>query len=63
MEPLMDTKAAAAFLDTKPNVLEQWRVYGRGPRFLKIGRAVKYSPADLRAYVEAAARSSTSEAA
>lgn len=63
LEPLIDTKLAAEYLGFKPNVLEQWRVQGRGPRFLKIGRAVKYAPADLRAYVEASASNSTSQAA
>lgn len=63
MEPLIDTKAAAEFLGFSPAVLAQWRVYGRGPKFRKIGNRVKYAPADLREFVEEAGRNSTSEAA
>lgn len=63
LEPLVDAKAAAEFLGINANVLAQWRVFGRGPTFRKIGSRVKYAPEDLRAFVDAAARNSTSQAA
>ena len=40
--------------------LRRWRWAGHPPRFLKIGAAVRYDPADIEAYVEAQRRSSTS---
>ncbi|MDD2934727.1 MAG: helix-turn-helix domain-containing protein [Methylotenera sp.] len=58
---LFSTDGAAEYLgDLKPNTLEGWRVKGVGPRFLKLGRLVRYSKNDLDAYLEAQTRQSTS---
>lgn len=54
---------AAAFLGLSPNTLAKWRVYGQGPRYRKLGRAVVYDPADLREWLDAQARRSTSATA
>jgi predicted DNA-binding transcriptional regulator AlpA len=35
--------------------LRAWRHRGQGPRFLRLGRAVRYLPADLAAFVGASA--------
>lgn len=35
--------------------LRAWRHRGQGPRFLRLGRAVRYLPADLEAFVGASA--------
>jgi predicted DNA-binding transcriptional regulator AlpA len=35
--------------------LRAWRHRGRGPRFLRFGRAVRYLPADLDAFIRASA--------
>lgn len=37
------------------------RVKGDGPRFIKIGRAVRYDPADVKAWLDARRVGSTSE--
>lgn len=58
---LRNTKEAAARLSVKPNTLEIWRVRGEGPRFVKLGRAVRYDDPDLDAYIEACKRGNTSE--
>lgn len=58
---LMTTKEAAEYLGIKPGTLEIWRVAGRGPRFCKIGRLVRYTPSDLTDYVSRNAKHSTSE--
>jgi hypothetical protein len=42
--------------------LQRWRWAGRGPRFLKIGGAIRYDSADLDVFVEAARRHSTTDA-
>lgn len=63
LEPLLDTKAAAGYLGYHPNTLEQWRVKGAGPRYRKIGKHIRYTPDDLRAFVDSATCGSTSEAA
>lgn len=35
--------------------LRAWRHRGQGPRFLRLGRAVRYLPADLEDFVKASA--------
>lgn len=63
MKPeLVTTSRAAEILGgLKPNTLENWRVRGVGPRYLKIGGLVRYSTADLDAYLETQKRQSTSQ--
>ena len=51
---LMDTAAAAAFLNLKPLTLCDWRVRGIGPRWVKFGGtagAVRYLQSDLDAFI------------
>jgi predicted DNA-binding transcriptional regulator AlpA len=43
------------------STLRSWRLTGRGPRFLKLGASVRYRRADLEAFLESCARSSTSD--
>ncbi len=51
---------AAHMLGLSVKTLRRWRWAGMGPRFLKLGAAVRYDPADLTAFIEAGRRSSTS---
>lgn len=57
----LKTNEAAEILDLKPATLEIWRSQGKGPRFLKIGRAVRYRLSDLEEYLDNAVKNSTSE--
>lgn len=41
--------------------LRAWRHRGQGPRFLRLGRAVRYLPADLEDFVRASAVDANSE--
>jgi predicted DNA-binding transcriptional regulator AlpA len=52
---------AAKALGVSERTLERWRVEGRGPRFVKLGKRVGYTEADLRAKVDASLRQSTSD--
>lgn len=61
MESLLDTNQAAAFTGNKSQTLEKWRVTGIGPKFIKVGRSVRYDPKDLRDWIEAHKRTSTSQ--
>lgn len=47
----LDNDGAAAFLGLKPATLEIWRCRGEGPPFIKVGRVVRYSVADLREWL------------
>jgi len=59
---LLTTREAAAYLKIQPATMEQFRWYGRGPRFVKIGRSVRYRQNDLDAYLDARVFTSTTEA-
>jgi len=60
---LVSTHEAAKYLgNLKTNTLEGWRVRGYGPRYIKVGRLVRYALADLDTYIESQTRSSTSQA-
>ena len=54
---LLDERAAAAILGASVQTLRNWRWRGEGPRFRKIGlRMVRYSRADLEAFIEGEGR-------
>ncbi len=58
---LLNETEAARILAMQVTTLRRWRWAGKGPRFVKIGAAVRYDPADLTAFIEAGRRNSTSE--
>ena len=59
---LLRETEAARLLAVTPRTLQAWRVRGGGPRFVRLGgRAVRYSAADLAAFVEHGVRRSTSD--
>jgi helix-turn-helix protein len=57
---VMDEDKAAALLLLSVRTLQRFRVEGRGPTFVKLGKRVFYTETDLRAYVEASRHQSTS---
>ncbi|KAB2678497.1 helix-turn-helix transcriptional regulator [Brucella pseudintermedia] len=57
------TVEAAHLLGLSPRTLEKHRCDGTGPIYRKLGGRVVYTVADLQAWIDAAARLSTSEAA
>ena len=52
---------AARFVGLSVFTLQKHRIYGTGPRYSKVGGRVFYRLADLQAWVDSAARSSTSD--
>ena len=56
-----NTKGAAAYLACSASYLEKCRVAGGDPRFLKIGKAVRYKIADLENWASARGHESTAE--
>lgn len=58
--PLLDTKAAAEFLNVSTKTMERWRWTGEGPRFVKLG-GVRYRLEDLQEFIESRVRTSTAE--
>lgn len=59
----VDTDGAARHLGLATSTLEKLRTYGGGPRYVKLGRAVRYRVSDLEAYLAERVVESTSQAA
>ncbi len=59
---LINEHQVAARLGLKVATLRRWRWAGRGPPFFKIGNAVRYAAEDIDAFIQAARRTSTSDA-
>ena len=61
LDRLLNENEAANFLRYSVRALQNWRVRGGGPRFVKVSsRSVRYRRRDLIAWTEALLRSSTS---
>ena len=58
-----DTKQAAEYLGLKNTTLEAWRHRGCGPKFVKVGRLVKYRQHDLDQWIESRVRENTLQGA
>ena len=50
--PLLNDTQAAEVLGLSIHTLRIWRHQSKGPSFIKLGRSVRYDPADLRRFVE-----------
>ncbi|QDG76717.1 AlpA family transcriptional regulator [Labrenzia sp. PHM005] len=57
---LLNETKAAEYLGLSIRTLQAWRVRGEGPVFVKLGRAVRYRPDDLQAWVNDRIAASTS---
>jgi predicted DNA-binding transcriptional regulator AlpA len=58
---LIAPETAARNLGVTENCLAKWRCCGGGPRFVKIGRRVRYRRTDLDAFITERVRASTSD--
>ena len=58
----LDTPEAAEYVGMSASTLSKRRVFGGGPRYLKLGRRVVYDTRDLEAWLDAHRRASTSDA-
>ena len=58
---LLDEQAFEAEYGQPRRTLQKWRVEGRGPRFLKVGRRVFYRRCDIEEWLQTCLRSSTSD--
>lgn len=57
---LLDEARLATQLNVSRSTLQSWRYAGRGPRYIKIGRLIRYRNADVEAYLRAQTRGSMS---
>ncbi|HTN58453.1 MAG TPA: helix-turn-helix domain-containing protein [Protaetiibacter sp.] len=50
--PLLTAREAAKLLSTSEAALAQLRYRNEGPAYIKLGRAVRYRPVDIEAFIE-----------
>ncbi|WP_041645526.1 helix-turn-helix transcriptional regulator [Aromatoleum aromaticum] len=58
---LLTNDETAALIGISPETLPVWRVKGKGPAFRKIGRLVRYSEAEVLAWLDSNSHTSTSQ--
>jgi predicted DNA-binding transcriptional regulator AlpA len=61
IDPLLHSAQVAKLLGVSPSWLAKSRLNGTGPRFTKMGRAVRYALSAVRDYILSRQRNSTSE--
>ena len=57
---LLTTDDLAAMVGVKPRTVERWRAAGEGPPFMLFGRAIRYHPARVQAWMLAREQGTTS---
>jgi excisionase family DNA binding protein len=57
----LTVQKAAEYVGLSQHTLNQMRSGGRGPRFLKLGRSIRYDTKDLDIWLERNKRRSTSD--
>lgn len=64
LDRLINERDAADFLGYTVRCLQNWRVRGGGPKFVKVSaRSIRYRRRDLYEWIEARLQSNTSEGA
>jgi len=58
-ERLWSIEDLADFLVVPVNTIYRWRKYGEGPRSFKVGRHIRFRPADVTDWLEAQAQAPT----
>jgi predicted DNA-binding transcriptional regulator AlpA len=56
---IMLEEAAANHLGVSVRTMQNWRQVGGGPRYVKLGRAVRYRMSDLDDFINSRVREST----
>ena len=60
-EALLEQERVAEQLGVKAKTMEAWRSRGGGPAFVRVGRLVRYRPADVESWIRSRVRRSTSD--
>jgi predicted DNA-binding transcriptional regulator AlpA len=50
-DKLMNQKEVKEITGLADSTLEQWRLKGKGPKFIKLGRLVRYRTSDVQNYI------------
>jgi hypothetical protein len=49
---LIDQKRLAEYLDRPERTIEDWRMRGRGPAFIRVGQQVRYRVRDIQQWLD-----------
>jgi predicted DNA-binding transcriptional regulator AlpA len=49
---LLDTAALARYLGKNKRTVEDWRMDGRGPNYIRVGRSIRYRGADIQRWLD-----------
>jgi predicted DNA-binding transcriptional regulator AlpA len=49
---LLNQEATAAMIGVKPPTLASWRHYGKGPKYIKVGRSAYYKVSDIEGWLD-----------
>jgi len=55
-DDLLDEAKLATKLTVSRSTLQSWRYSGKGPRYIKVGRFIRYRNADVDAFLRAQTR-------
>lgn len=58
---LLGEKELAALLAVSRSTLQSWRYSGKGPRYIKVGRLIRYRSSDVDAFLLAGTQGATSD--
>ena len=61
-DELLDTDSVARYAGLSPVTLRKWRMTGAGPKFCRLGRAVRYRKATVDAFLLGREYATTTEA-
>lgn len=61
LDALITADTLADRLGTKRRTVDEWRITGKGPKFIRVGRSVRYRPEAIEAWLLSQERKSTSE--
>lgn len=62
-DPLLNANQAADICHVAPQTMAAWRCAGRGPRYVKIGRAVFYRQSAIAAWLKSQERDPAAKSA
>ncbi len=58
-DDVLSERQTSSLLLVQPSTLQAWRTKGRGPKYLKIGKLVRYRLRDLHSFLDQQTRTST----
>lgn len=61
LDTLIDADTLAERLSIRRRTVDEWRITGKGPKFIRIGRSVRYNPESVDSWLLSNEHNSTVE--